>query len=356
MFLTGHTGFKGSWLSLWLQSLGAEVCGFSLPAPTRPSLFELANIAEGMTSIMGDIRDANNLTQTLQTYQPDIVIHMAAQSLVRESYLDPAGTYATNVMGTLHLLEAARQIPSVKVVVNVTTDKCYENREWTWGYRENDRLGGHDPYASSKACAEILSASYRQSFLTRQGIAMATVRAGNVIGGGDWATDRLIPDIMRGFLANEPVQIRYPDAVRPWQHVLEPLHGYLMLAERLWVDGEHYAEGWNFGPAHEDAKPVRWIANTLASHWNTIHETGANWYTDTDSHPHETGTLRLDCAKARERLGWIPQLPLETALHWIVEWYGAYAANQDMRQRTLDHIARYTSQFVIEEAATAVPS
>ena len=342
VFLTGHTGFKGSWLSLWLQSLGAQVTGYALPAPNNPSLYDIARVADGMDSVIADIRDLATLQQAMQSAEPEIVIHMAAQPLVRESYRNPVETYATNVMGTVHVLEAARHAGSVRAIVNITTDKCYENREWVWGYRENEPMGGYDPYSNSKGCAELVSAAYRSSFFNpkdyeRHGVAVATVRAGNVIGGGDWAQDRLIPDILAAFEAGSPVHIRNPHAIRPWQHVLEPLRGYLTLAERLFEQGAAYAEAWNFGPRDEDAKPVCWIVEQLASLWGT----GANWQIDAGDHPHEAHYLKLDISKARSLLDWNPALNLQQALELIVAWTQARQARQDMRQATLSQIQAY---------------
>ena len=295
VFITGHTGFKGSWLSLWLQGLRAEILGYSLQPPTDPNLFELANVAEKMTSVVGDVRDLSSLQQAMTEFQPEIVIHMAAQPLVRRSYQDPVETYTTNVIGTVHLLEAVRQVDSVKAVVDITSDKCYDNREWHWGYRETDSLGGYDPYSSSKACAEAVAASYRSSFFnidrySEHGVALATVRAGNVIGGGDWAPDRLVPDILKALLKNESVLIRNPYATRPWQHVLEPLNGYLMLAERLCKDGVNYAEAWNFGPDSVNVETVGWIADRLYDLWDK----GLTWQGDPSiTHAHENTFLKL---------------------------------------------------------------
>jgi CDP-glucose 4,6-dehydratase len=248
VLVTGHTGFKGSWLSLWLQSMGAELCGVALAPPTNPALFDVARVAEGMDHQIADIRDYEKILTLMAEFKPEIVIHMAAQPLVRLSYKQPIETYATNVMGTVHVLEAARHVGSVRAIVNVTTDKCYKNREWVWGYREDEPMGGDDPYSNSKGCAELVSAAYRKSFLTEAGIALATARAGNVIGGGDWALDRLIPDVLRALESDSQVHIRKPHAIRPWQHVLEPLSGYLLLAQHLYDEGQVDAEGWNFGP------------------------------------------------------------------------------------------------------------
>ncbi|MBP0634002.1 MULTISPECIES: CDP-glucose 4,6-dehydratase [unclassified Cupriavidus] len=342
VFLTGHTGFKGSWLSLWLQSLGAELTGFALSPPTRPSLFDEAHVSGGMRSIIGDIRDLPALRQAMHSAQPEIVIHMAAQPLVRYSYQNPVETYATNVMGTVHLFEAVRNTPGVKAVVNITTDKCYENREWVWGYRENEPMGGYDPYSNSKGCAELVSAAYRSSFFNatshaQHGIALATVRAGNVIGAGDWAQDRLIPDILTAFEQGKIVSIRNPHAIRPWQHVLEPLRGYLILAERLHEQGPAFAEGWNLGPSDEDAKPVGWIVEQLAEMWGN----GARWQIDTGHHPHEATYLKLDVSKARSRLNWRPILRLNDALKLIVDWAKQRQAGTDIRQLTLAQIHGY---------------
>ena len=342
VFLTGHTGFKGSWLSLWLQSLGAEVTGFALRPPTDPNLFDEARVGQGMRSIIGDIRDPSILQQAMQECRPDIVIHMAAQPLVRYSYLNPVETYATNVMGTVHLLEAVRSTPGVKAVVNITTDKCYENREWAWGYRENEPMGGYDPYSNSKGCAELVTSAYRSSFFNssaykEHGVAIASVRAGNVIGGGDWAHDRLIPDILAAFEAGRPVTIRNPNSIRPWQHVLEPLRGYLTLAEKLVAYGPDYAEGWNFGPSDEDARSVGWIVEELARLWGQ----GASWEQDEGEHPHEATYLKLDISKARGRLNWHPSLRLANALKMITEWTRQRLAAADVRQLTLNQIRHY---------------
>ena len=348
VFLTGHTGFKGSWLSLWLQQLGAEVTGYALQPPTNPSLFEVANVVQGMKSIIGDIRDGAALAKAMCEAAPDIVIHMAAQPLVRRSYLDPVETYSTNVMGTVHLLEAVRQTQSVRAVVNVTSDKCYENKEWDWGYRENEAMGGFDPYSNSKGCAELVTAAYRSSFFNpakyaEHEIALASGRAGNVIGGGDWAADRLVPDILRAISENRPVVIRNPQAIRPWQHVLEPLSGYLQLAQKLYEEGAAYAEGWNFGPNEEDAKPVRWIVERLTRQWGD----GANWKLDQAEHPHEAHYLKLDCSKAKMRLDWHPRWSLSKALEYIIVWHKALQQNQDMREFSLRQIAAFEEQVTI---------
>lgn len=344
VLITGHTGFKGSWLSLWLQSLGAITIGYSLPAPTDPSLFELANIAAGMVSITGDIRDLPNFQAVMAEYQPEIVFHLAAQPLVRYSYQYPVETYTTNIIGTMNVLETVRHTPSVRTVVTITSDKCYKNQEWVWGYRENETLGGRDPYSSSKACAEIVIAAYRDSYFSaadyeRHRVAIASARAGNVIGGGDWATDRLIPDIMRSFMMGRSVLIRNPHATRPWQHVLQPLSGYLCIAERLWKDGLPYAEAWNFGPNDEDAKPVAWIVEQLSKLWGK----GATWELDVATHVHEDNYLKLDCSKAKTKLGWQPRLSLEQTLEWIVEFYQSYLKNENIREIVENQIERYQS-------------
>ncbi len=354
VFLTGHTGFKGSWLSLWLQQLGAEVMGFSLQPPTNPNLFELAQVAQGMTSVIGDIRDLDQLQQVMTDFQPEIVIHMAAQPLVRRSYQAPTETYAINVLGTAHLLESVRHVESVRVVVDITSDKCYENREWVWGYREQDALGGYDPYSSSKACAELVAASYRNSFFNpdryaEHGVALATTRAGNVIGGGDWAADRLIPDILRALMQNESVLIRNPQATRPWQHVLEPLNGYLMVAERLYQEGVAYGEAWNFGPDDINVKPVSWIADYLYRYWGG----GLTWQRDAmATHAHENTYLKLDCSKAHARLNWRPKLDLQTTLQWIVDWTKAYQRGVDMRNYTEAQINQFMRLGISPELQT----
>lgn len=342
VFLTGHTGFKGSWMSVWLNALGAKVTGYSLDPPTQPNLFEQAGVVELVDSRYGDIRNFEDLKTALSDCRPDVVIHMAAQSVVRRGYEDPVETYSSNVMGTVHLLEALRQLKQSCSVVNVTSDKCYANREWVWGYREDEPMGGSDPYSNSKGCAELITSAYRQSFfapelLESHGVALASARAGNAIGGGDWTSHQLIPDLMRAFLAGEPCLIRNPSAIRPWQFVLEPLRGYLTLAERLTEDGARYATGWNFGPAEDDAKPVAWIADRLAQSWGR----GASWTRDGVMHPHEAGLLKLDASKARADLGWRPVLPLQQALEWIVEWYCGFRGGVDLQQLTRKQIERY---------------
>jgi CDP-glucose 4,6-dehydratase len=342
VFLTGHTGFKGSWLSIWLQTLGADVTGYALEPPTEPSLFELAAVGQLVKSVIADVRDLDRLKAEMQLASPEIVIHMAAQPLVRDSYKIPVETYATNVMGTVHLLEAVRATPSVRAVVNVTTDKVYENREWVWGYRENEPFGGYDPYSNSKGCSELVTAAYRSSYFNpaaydSHGVAVASARAGNVIGGGDFATDRLIPDIIRAILAREPVLIRNPHAIRPWQHVLEPLSGYLLLAQRLCEAGVKYASGWNFGPLDEDAQPVEWLVKGLCSQWGD----GAAYCIDAGDHPHEAHFLKLDCSKAKAELGWRPRWDLTRTLESIVQWTKIYQLQGDLRGECLRQIELY---------------
>lgn len=337
VLVTGHTGFKGSWLSLWLQSLGAKLRGIALEPPSEPALFDAARVAEGMEHHVTDIRDFAAVRAQLDDFQPEIVIHMAAQPLVRLSYNEPVETYATNVMGTVHVLEAARLAGSVKVIVNITTDKCYENREWVWGYREDDPMGGHDPYSSSKGCAELVSSAYRKSFLQEAGIAMATARAGNVIGGGDWALDRLVPDILRALEKRQSVLIRNPHAIRPWQHVLEPLSGYLLLAERLYLHRQLDAEGWNFGPRDDDARSVQWIVEYLCELWGG----DASWTLQPGNHPHEASFLKLDISKARQRLQWTPRWSLELTLKNITEWHQSWIKGEDMRAICMSQIRKY---------------
>jgi CDP-glucose 4,6-dehydratase len=339
VMMTGHTGFKGSWLSLWLQSLGATLRGVALDPPTEPALFNLARVFESMEHRVTDIRDLDKVKAQMREFKPEIVIHMAAQPLVRLSYSDPLETYSTNIMGTVHVLEAARLSDSVKVIVNITTDKCYENNEWEWGYREVEPMGGRDPYSSSKGCVELVSAAYRKSFFQEADIAMATARAGNVIGGGDWSPDRLVPDILSALEKNKPVLIRNPQAIRPWQHVLEPLSGYLLLAERLYLNGQLDAEAWNFGPCDEDAQSVQWVAEHLCEHWGH----GATWSLQPGDHPHEANFLKLDVSKARQRLQWKPRWPLEVALKKITEWHQASLSGQDMRAVCLNQIKQYVS-------------
>lgn len=342
VLLTGHTGFKGSWLSLWLQQLGAEVTGYSVDIPTEPSLFESANIVEGMTSITGDVRHLTALRQATNEATPEIIVHMAAQALVRRSYIDPVGTYDTNIMGTVNVLEAARHADSVRVVIVVTSDKCYENRERQRGYIEDEPMGGYDPYSSSKGCAELVTAAYRNSFFPeadyeRHRTSIASARAGNVIGGGDWADDRLIPDVIAAIQEGSALTVRNPEAVRPWQFVLDPLNGYLTLAERMWSDGPAFAAAWNFGPDESDAKNVAYVVEQLSSDWGSA----GKWRCDASRKPHEATYLNLDSSKARSRLEWRSALDLRTTLEWIVEWYKDYRKAGSARSITLEQIDRF---------------
>jgi CDP-glucose 4,6-dehydratase len=342
VFVSGHTGFKGAWLTLWLRSLGARVTGFSAGVPTDPSLYELADVGAGITALEGDIRDFGAVADALRASEPEVVIHMAAQPFVRRSFRDPRETYETNVMGTVNVLEAARQAEGVRVIVNVTSDKCYDNREQGRPFVEDDPMGGHDPYSNSKGCAELVTDAFRRSFDLRLG----SGRAGNVIGGGDWGEDRLIPDIMRGAVAGSVIPVRNPDAVRPWQHVLNPLSGYLELAQALWEDAA-FAGGWNFGPALDDARPVRAIADRLTELWPDA----LRWELDPGPHPHEAGYLALDSTKARTQLGWAPAWNLDQALERIVEWYGAWRAGEDMRAVTLAQIEAFEAAAARTTAA-----
>ena len=340
VFLTGHTGFKGSWLSLWLHSLGAIVKGYALNPPTNPSLFIEAKVDSIVDSQIGDIRNKNALFESMTTFNPDVLIHMAAQPLVRYSYDAPIETYEVNVIGTAKVLEVARSCVHLKAIVNITTDKCYENDGRSEGYKEDDKMGGYDPYSSSKGCAEIVASAYRRSFLQDQGVGLASVRAGNVIGGGDWANDRLIPDILRSFEKSEPVVIRNPKATRPWQHVLEPLSGYLILAQKLYEDQEDYAEGWNFGPNEKDVKPVDWILNKMISKWPN-----SSWELDQNSNPHEADFLKLDISKAESRLGWKPAWGLNQTLEKIITWHKDWLDKKDMRVVCLSEIKEYTNDM-----------
>jgi CDP-glucose 4,6-dehydratase len=338
VLLTGHTGFKGAWLALWLQTLGAQLAGFSAGVPTNPSLCKLARVCEGMENVTGDIRDHKLIADTVAETAPEIVIHMAAQSLVRPSFVEPRQTYETNVMGTVNVLDAVRLAgDSVRVLVNVTSDKCYENREWEWGYREDEPMGGHDPYSSSKGCAELVTAAFRRSFFTADdGTRLASARAGNVIGGGDWGSDRLVPDIMRAALAGEDVRVRNPNSIRPWQHVLNPLSGYLVLAQALWGSQEH-AGGWNFGPPEEDARSVGWIVERAGELWPQ----GLRSVLDDGPHPHEARYLKLDSSRARARLGWRPLMGLDAALEATVGWYRELQAGADMRALSVRQIEAF---------------
>ncbi len=340
VLLTGHTGFKGSWLSLWLLSMGSILRGIALDAPTTPALFDIARVADAMDHKVADVRDYDAIRALITEFKPEIIFHMAAQPLVRLSYEEPITTYATNVMGTVHVLEAARHVGSVRSIVNVTTDKCYENREWVWGYREDEAMGGYDPYSSSKGCSELVSSAYRKSFMQASGVGLATARAGNVIGGGDWAVDRLVPDTLKALEQRRPVLIRNPHAVRPWQHVLEPLSGYLLLAESLFEHGQLDAEGWNFGPCDDDARPVQWVVERLCKEWGD----GASWVLQPGEHPHEAQYLKLDVSKARQRLNWSPRLPLQTALTLVNAWHQEWLSGSDMQAFSLKQITEYRSQ------------
>ncbi len=349
--LTGHTGFKGSWLALWLAELGAEVTGYSLEPPSEPNLFEEAGVAGRIAeSIHGDVRELDGVARTLERARPQTIFHLAAQSLVRRGYADPLETYSTNVLGTAVVLEAGRQVPELESVVVVTSDKCYDNLETSRGYRETDALGGRDPYSGSKGAAEIVTAAYRASFFSgpsssvpspAAGAGLASVRAGNVLGGGDWAEDRLVPDLLRGFAAGAPVPIRNPAAIRPWQHVLEPLSGYLEVAERAAAEPQVGAQAWNFGPDAEDERPVRWVAERLVAAWGE----GAAWRHDGGEHPHEAGYLKLDSTKARAELGWRPRLPLPEALGWVVDWHRSIAAGADAAELTVAQIRDFEKRM-----------
>jgi len=342
VYVTGHTGFKGSWLTCWLYRLGAEAAGYALPPATNPALFEAAGLGRHIRTQFGDIRNLEALTASLQEFQPEIVIHMAAQPLVRQSYADPIETFSTNIMGTANVLQAARQIKSVKVILNVTTDKCYENKEWDWPYRETDRLGGHDPYSSSKACSELVTSAYRDSFFPaaayeKHGVGIASARAGNVIGGGDWSKDRLIPDLLHAIETGKPVKLRSPNAVRPWQHVLEPLHGYLMLCEKLFAEGDKYSSAWNFGPDENDCKPVSHIASSLLQ----LADSDTRLELETHPQPHEAGLLKLATNKSKAKLGWRPLLSLDDALKLTVDWHKQKREQKNVFQTTLNQIDDY---------------
>ncbi len=348
VFLTGHTGFKGSWLSMWLHSMGANVTGYALAPPTEPSLFNEAKVDKLVNSIIGDIRDADALGKAMQEANPEIVIHMAAQPLVIESYKNPVETYSTNVMGTVYLFESVRNCSSVKAVINVTTDKCYENKEWVWGYRENEPLGGYDPYSNSKACSELVTTSYRSSFFNptnyeNHGVAVASARAGNVIGGGDWAANRLIPDCINSLINNTPIIIRNPNAIRPWQHVLEPLSGYLLLAENLYNHGTKYGEAWNFGPNDEDTKPVEWIVQKMVEKWDGQ----ASYLVDSGDRLHEARYLKLDCSKAKQELGWQSHWNLSMTIERILEWNKSYQCKEDLYDVCLKQIQEYTKAGIV---------
>jgi CDP-glucose 4,6-dehydratase len=336
VFLTGHTGFKGGWLSIWLNHLGSSVKGYALPPPTSPSLFDVARVDKMVDSQIGDIRDQELLYESMVKFNPDILFHMAAQPLVRHSYDEPVETYEVNVIGTAKVLEVARSCSNLKAVINITTDKCYENEGFDKIYKETDPMGGYDPYSSSKGCAELVTSAYRRSFLKEQNIGLASVRAGNVIGGGDWASDRLIPDILRSFDVNEPVIVRNPNAIRPWQHVLEPLSGYLILAQKLYDNCDEYSEGWNFGPDEKDVQPVNWVLDKMISNWSN-----SSWSTDNNINPYEASYLKLDISKAREKLGWRPTWGLDSALGRIIDWHKAWKNKEDMQLLCLKEIEEY---------------
>ena len=343
VFLTGHTGFKGGWLSLWLASMGAKVTGYALAPNTTPSFYEVAKVENDLgQSYIADIRDLEKLQKAMTDAKPEIVIHMAAQPLVRYSYANPVETYATNVMGTVHVLESIRGLDSVRAAVIVTTDKCYENKEWAWGYRENEPMGGHDPYSNSKGCAELVTSAYRQSYFSSEKyaqhkVAIASARAGNVIGGGDWSEDRLIPDAIKAFEANQALMIRNPLATRPWQHVLEPLSGYLVLAQALYEHGAKFAGGWNFGPRDDDARSVQEVINLLVKNWGSA----ASWVQDKSEQPHEAHSLKLDCSKARQYLYWVPKWTLEQAVEHITQWQKAFMQQSNMHEMSLKQISSY---------------
>jgi CDP-glucose 4,6-dehydratase len=345
VFITGHTGFKGSWLSLWLHSLGADVGGFSLDPPTEPSLFKALKLDRNLDHHVGDIRDAELLARTMREFKPEFVFHLAAQPLVRLSYKEPRLTYETNVMGTLNLYEAVRTCDSVCVVVSITTDKCYENREWVWGYRESDSIGGYDPYSSSKGCAELLTAAYRSSYFSPKQygkthhVALATARAGNVVGGGDWALDRLVPDCIRSLQNGENILIRNPRATRPWQHVLEPLSGYLLLGQHMSADGIGFSEGWNFGPGDDGVMDVENVAMNVIAAWGS-----GNYVIVPDADYHEAHLLKLDASKARTLLGWHTTWNCEKAIRNSVEWYKDFIAGSDMHRKTINQLGAYLAE------------
>jgi CDP-glucose 4,6-dehydratase len=337
VFITGHTGFKGGWLSLWLSKLGAKVYGYSIEPPTKPSFFDVINLKNRIeNSIKGDVRNLSQITDSLRIAKPSIIFHMAAQSLVRKSYSDPVETFSTNVLGTVNILEASRKIETVEAIINITTDKCYENRGRNKAYNENDRLGGHDPYSSSKACSEIVTSAYRNSFFKKNKIKLASARAGNIIGGGDWAIDRLIPDFFRSIDNNSVLLIRSPQAVRPWQHVLDPLSGYLLLAEKLISSRNNFSESWNFGPEKSGAKTVTWIIDRLSKKFP-----GAKWKKENSNQYHESKLLKLDISKAKKKLGWMPRWALETAIENTIQWYQAFQDNQNMQEFSMKQINVY---------------
>lgn len=345
IFITGHTGFKGSWLTLWLKSLGADVVGYALKPPTSPSMFDAAEVGKGIRSVIADVRDLGRLTKEIRAQRPEIVLHLAAQSVVRASYEDPVGTYATNVMGTVNLFESLRGQPGLKVIVNVTSDKCYDNKEWLWGYRESDTLGGFDPYSNSKACSELVTNAYRSSFFSRsqktKQPAIATARAGNVIGGGDWTKDQLVPDIIRAVMRKRQVVLRNPNATRPWQFVLDALHGYLCLTERLWSDADTYSGPWNFGPGMDGVRTVEWITSNVLTHWGE----NQGIRLDGAKQPHEAMLLQLDASKATRLLKWRPALPLDESLEWVVEWYRGYVSGRNVSELSFEQLMRFQKRI-----------
>jgi CDP-glucose 4,6-dehydratase len=343
VLLTGHTGFKGSWLTIWLKKLGANVIGFSKDVPTVPSLFELANVKNGIDSIIGDITNYNEIRDIIRKTEPEIVFHMAAQSLVHFSYTNPRETYETNVMGTVNLMDALREQENVRVIINVTSDKCYENKESKIGHVEDDQLGGYDPYSNSKGCSELVTSAFRNSFFNiseykKHKVALASVRAGNVIGGGDWGENRLVPDLMNALINNTKIKIRNPQAIRPWQHVLEPLQGYLLLAEKMWLQGEKFSEAWNFGP-NEESKSVSWIIDKIMQLYGKKCQVEIN----TIENPHETEILKLNCMKAHKKLGWIPKTNTEQGLQLTVDWYKQYEKQENIRKITEKQIDSFSS-------------
>jgi CDP-glucose 4,6-dehydratase len=337
VFITGHSGFKGSWMCLWLESMGADIAGYSLEPSSSPSLFSESDVGRNINNTFADIRDLSTLTNAILSFKPEIVIHMAAQPLVRKSYEDPIETFSTNIMGTVNLLDVIRHMDGVKAVVNVTTDKCYENKEWLWAYRENEPMGGHDPYSSSKACSELVTRAFSKSYYSSSTTALASARAGNVVGGGDWSNDRLIPDILLAFQENRPVVIRNPKSTRPWQHVLEPIHGYLLLAEKLYNDGQQFSTAWNFGPKDEDSKSVEWILDEMVSRWGD----GAKWVNDSNDNPHEASYLKLDISKASIGLGWEPKWGLHKTLSHIVSWHKDWLSGIPARELCIDQINEF---------------
>ena len=339
VFLTGHTGFKGGWLALWLSEMGANVYGYSLDKPTNPNFFDVINLrAKIKNSIEGDIRNFSKLNKSIQEAKPSIIFHMAAQPLVRQSYIDPIETFTTNIFGTINVFESVKNVETVEAIINITTDKCYENQEHNKPYRETDMLGGYDPYSSSKACSEIITSAYRNSFLSLIGKKLASVRAGNVIGGGDWAKDRLIPDFFRSIDNNKILSVRSPQAVRPWQHVLDPLSGYLMLAEKLVVNGDNFADAWNFGPEQSDAKTVSWVLEKLFAKFSNL-----KWEATPTKQPHEASLLKLDISKAKSKLGWAPRWSLNTAIDNTIKWHQAFKENENMMEFSIKQIKAYQS-------------